>query len=396
MATHLVDDHRQTARTGPPADGDVLAAVGPLLPTIAARAAEIEAARRLPPDLLGELIAAGCFRMILPASHGGLELELTTAMRVLETLAQADASVAWTVMIGGAAWIDLASLPRETFDELFPPGVDRIAAGVINPSGSIVARTGGYRVTGRWSFASGCEHADWILGNCLVSVANGAPQFRAAVFRPDQVEIEDTWRVSGLSGTGSHHFRADDVLVDEAWTFQTFVDAPCVDTPLVRIPPPPLYALVVAGVALGVARAALDDVTALASQKVPLLASGPLAANPLFQFELATADTELRAARMLVYDAAEELWRAAVDGDELSMDQRARFRAASAWAVERAVAVTRAAFRAGGGTSIYLDGPLQRRLRDIEALAQHFLVRRDTMTTAGALLAGQELAVPIF
>jgi alkylation response protein AidB-like acyl-CoA dehydrogenase len=99
---------------------------------------------------------------------------------------------------------------------------------------------------------------------------------------------------------------------------------------------------------------------------------------------------------MLVYDAAEELWRAATDGDELSTDQRARFRAASAWAVERAVAVTRSAFRSGGGTSIYLDGPLQRRLRDIEALAQHFLVRRDTMTTAGALLAGQELAVPIF
>ena len=119
---------------------DVLDATRELAPTIAARAAEIETARRLPPDL-----------------------------------ARADASVAWTVMIGAATWIDMAGLPRATFDALFATP-DVITAGVFNPTGSIAVTRGGYQVSGRWSFASGCEHADWLFGNCIEGVVDGVPR----------------------------------------------------------------------------------------------------------------------------------------------------------------------------------------------------------------------------
>jgi indole-3-acetate monooxygenase len=385
-----------TLDTGITMQQDVLGAARRLAPAIAARADEVAAGRRLPRDLLDELIAAGVFRLVRPATHGGVGADLPGAMRVFEALARADASVGWTAMIGSGSWCDLASLPRASFDELFSGAPDVITAGVFSPSGSIAVDGDGYRVTGRWSFASGCEHADWIYGNCIEGIVDGVPRLRIAVFSPGQVVIEDTWTVSGLCGTGSHHFHVDSVLVPAELTLNPMADPPSVDAPIVRVPPPSLFALAVAGVALGAAQGAMDDIVAVAADKVPLLRSRPLGTSPTFQLELATADTELRAARALIYETAEAAWEAAVAATELTLPDRARIRAAAAWATERAADVVRAAYRAGGGGSIYAASPLQRRLRDIDALSQHFLVRRDTLTTAGAILAGQDVDVMVF
>jgi alkylation response protein AidB-like acyl-CoA dehydrogenase len=128
---------------------EILEAARRLGPTIAKRAAEIERARHIPPDLLDELAAAGCFRALMPTSHGGLGADLPSAMRIFEALARADASVGWTVMIGGTSWIDLVGLTRAAFNELFASGRNIIFAGVFSPSGSIRAAEEGYRVTGR-------------------------------------------------------------------------------------------------------------------------------------------------------------------------------------------------------------------------------------------------------
>ena len=129
---------------------------------------------------------------------------------------------------------------------------------------------------------------------------------------------------------------------------------------------------------------------------MPLLDSRPLAANPTFQLALATADTELWAARALIHETAEAAWEAAERAAEFTLHHRARIRAAAAWAAERAADVVMAAYRAGGGGALYAASPLQRRLRDINAVTQHFLVRRDTLTTAGAILAGQDLDILVF
>jgi alkylation response protein AidB-like acyl-CoA dehydrogenase len=377
------------------ADG-VLDAARELAPAIAGRAAEIETARRVPRDLLDQLIRAGCFRLLLPPSHGGIGGDLPAALRVFEDLARSDASVAWTVMIGASAWVDLTGLPRARFDELFPADRAVIVAGAIAPTGQIRGVDGGYRVTGRWGFISGCEHADWLWGDCVEAVVDGVPHLRGAVFSPDQVVIEDTWDVSGLAGTGSHHVHVTDVDVPADRTFPIDGDEPCLDEVLVRIPVPALLAVEVASVAIGIAQGALDDIVALATDKVPLLAPQPLADNALFQFELATADTELRAARGLLYETAELLWATAAARRSPTLVERARARAAAVWATERAAAAVGAAYRAGGGTSIYADCPLQRRLRDVHATTQHFLVKRDTLTTAGAVLAGRDIDVPVF
>ena len=374
----------------------VLQAVRHLGPSILDRAGAIEAARRVPADLLDDLRNAGCFRLVRPTTHGGLEASLPDAMRVFESLARADASVAWTVMIGTGSWIDLAHLPRATFDALYADNPDTITAGVFNPTGAIAPVDGGYSVNGRWSFASGCEHADVLFANCVEGVVDGSPQLRGAVFAPGDVEIEDTWSVSGLCGTGSHHFHVDGLVVPAERTFDVLGGEPCIDAVIVRIPPPALFSLVIASVALGIAQGALDDITVLASEKVPLLSPVALAGNPLFQVDLAIADTDVRAARALLYEESARLWANVATGDPLTMEQRAQVRAAGVWIVDRAMAVVIAAYRAGGGSSLYTDSPLQRRLRDINALAQHFIVRRDTLVTAGAILGGQDVEVMVF
>lgn len=374
----------------------VLQAVRQLAPSIFDRASEIETGRRVPVDLLNSLRAAGCFRLVRPATHGGLEASVPDAMRALESLARADASVAWTVMIGAGSWIDLAHLPRETFDALYATNPDAITAGVFNPTGSIAPVDGGYQVSGRWSFASGCQHADVIFGNAIEGVVDGMPRLRGAVFAPVDVEIEDTWSVSGLCGTGSHHFHVDEAVVPAERTYAPMDGEPCVDALIVHLPPPAVFSQVMASVALGIAQGALDDITVLAADKVPLLSPVALGANPLFQFELATADTDVRAARSLLYEEAERLWAAATSGDPLTMEHRAHVRASAVWTVERATSVVTTAYRAGGGTSLYSDCPLQRRLRDIHALAQHFIVRRDTLITAGAILAGHDVQLMVF
>ncbi len=372
----------------------VLAAVAELIPTIAARAPEIEGARQLPDDLVADLTAAGAFRMLLPESLGGAELDLPAALRLTEALSAADASVGWTVILGAGTWVDLAGLPRAVLDELYADGPVMIA-GAFNPSGVAVPVDGGYRVSGRWAFASGSTHAQWMYGNC-VEEADGHPQLRIALFALDEVELEDTWDVVGLNGTASHHFRVDNVVVPADRTTAVMEDEPSLDAAILRIPPPTMFSLCVAAVALGIARGAIADITALAGAKVPLLAGAALATSPTFQRDLATADTQLRAARALIIECAEDAWSTATRGADFTLDQRARIRAAAAWAVETSADVVTTAYRAGGGTVVYRDGTLQRRLRDVNAVTQHFLVRPDTLTTAGAVFAGQEIDVPVF
>jgi alkylation response protein AidB-like acyl-CoA dehydrogenase len=374
----------------------VLAAVRTHVPEIRARADEIESARRVPTDLVERLRDAGCFALLLPAAHGGLGADLATAMPVIEELSIADASVAWIVLVGGGVWVDLVGLPLATFDEIYGSRGRTIVAGVFNPTGTISPRSEGYQVSGRWTFASGCEHADWIYGNCI-DASGDAPELRVAVFRPEDVEIVDTWSTLGLCGTGSHDIVVHDVTVPKTRTAAILTDPPSVDSPLARIPVPSILAVMMAAVPMGIARAALDDITDVASGKVPLLASTALGADPVFQHHLAAADARLGAVRARLYEAAEEAWAAATEGPEaITPTLRARLRATAVDVTATARDVVEFAYRAGGSTSLFRRSPLQRRLRDVFTVGQHFLLRPDALTTSGAVLAGQHPELTIF
>jgi indole-3-acetate monooxygenase len=377
MPTHVIDMNA------------TLEAVAALAPVIEARSEEIERGRRVPPNLVEELTMAGCFRTLVPRSHGGAELDLPADMRVIEELARADGSIGWTVTIGHEAPVLLGKLPRQAFDAIYADGPDVILAGTFNPTGVAAPADGGFRVTGQWSFASGCQHAHWFIAHCIVDDGR-QPPIRMMVLPAIDVEIKDTWSVSGLCGTGSHDFVVNDLFVPAERSF-TLWEEPCLDVPLLRIPELSLSTLAFGAVAVGIADKALGEVTDLATGKVPLFSGGTLASNPLFQHQLGEADARLRAARTLLYADAETAWATAVAGTPFTPDHRARIRATATWVTSTATSVVDMAYTAGGGTSLYSSSPLQRRLRDIRALTQHFGVKLDTFTAAGAVLAGQEV-----
>ena len=158
-----------------------------------------------------------------------------------------------------------------------------------------------------------------------------------------------------------------------------------------RVPELQYSSLAIAAVALGIADGALGDITTLATAKVPMLSNGTLAANPLFRHRLAEADTQLRAARALLDSEVATTWQIATAAEEFTPERRARIRSTATWVTATAAHVVDTAYTAGGGTALYSDCSLQRRLRDVHAVTQHFVVKPDTLTLAGAVFAGQDV-----
>jgi alkylation response protein AidB-like acyl-CoA dehydrogenase len=370
----------------------VLATVRDLAPSITRRSDEIEQARRIPVDLVEQLRDAGCFRMLVPARLGGVEADPASHSVMLRELARADGSVGWTVMIGSLTPVIAGMLPRESFDAAYAAGPDLIGAGTFNPKGVATPVDGGYRVSGQWSFASGCQHADVFVGHCMVDDGR-MPPLRMMVMAPGDVDILDTWRVSGLCGTGSHDFAADGLFVPDARTFSIFDEDAGLEGPLGRIPELTLSSLMMASVAVGIAEGALHELTTLATGKVPMFADATLAANPLFRHDLGQASAHLRAAAKLVEGDIAWAWEIATGGGSFTPDVLAQLRSGAVWVATAAARIVDLAYTDGGGSSLYATSPLQRRLRDAHALTQHFAVKADTYTLAGAVLAGQDVDV---
>jgi indole-3-acetate monooxygenase len=376
----------------------LLFAVRDMASAINKRAAEIEAARELPADLLNDLIAAGCFRMFVPRSHGGLEVDLGSSLEIFEALARADGSTGWTVMIGAEGVLLLALLPRQRFDTLYADSPDLLIAGSFTPRGEAKVTADGFEVSGHWPFASGCIHSKWLNGNCLVTedgqprsgpLAN-VPETRFVLFPAEQAQILDTWFVSGLRGTGSHDIVVDRIHVSKDDTFEPFFGLPSVPGPL-YIAAIPQFSLHIASVSLGIAQHAIDDIIALASnQKRRIFAQATLAETPVFQHNLARAEISLRAARAMLKNEAESFWVGVSAGRVPTMAERVRFSATAAWVAAAATAVVDTCYTAGGGTALYDSSPLQRYLRDIHALTQHIAVANGWLTRAGAVLLGKD------
>jgi indole-3-acetate monooxygenase len=374
-----------------------------LAPQISARSAEIEKDRRLSLDLLEQLKSAGCFRMFTPKSHGGFETDFRTSMEIIEALAKADGSTGWVVMIGCETPMLLALMPPKRFDELYASGPDVIIAGGFAPRGQAVRQGNEYIVNGRWAFASGCQHAEWLFGNCIVledgkakmSSMAGVPATRAMMFRPDRGSIIDTWSVSGLRGTGSHDIAVENLAIAADDTFDIFggkstIPGPCFAEPL-------LYAaLHIGAVGLGIAARAVDEMLKLAAtNKQRLYAQSSIANSQLFQYRMGHAETSVRAIRSLLRSEAESVWASARAERPVPPAERARIMGSITWSAHTAASVVDACYTAGGGTSPYESSPLQRCLRDIHTLTQHAAVAETWLSGAGASLLGITSGFPI-
>ncbi|MGC4808502.1 acyl-CoA dehydrogenase family protein [Micromonospora sp. DT233] len=376
----------------------LIGAVRELAPELRRRAEEIEAARELPADLLAQLRAAGCFRMFVPRSHGGYEADPHTGLAVLEELARADGSTGWTVMIGAETPHLLALLPRDRFDKLYAQGPDVVVAGGFAPQGRAELADGGFQVTGRWGFASGARHADWIFGNCLLT-GDGQPlpgpdgqpgQLRSMLLPAHQVTVPDTWHSLGLRGTGSHDVQVDWVFCPVEQSFDLFTGTPCVPGPGF-VAPLAQFVLHLGAVAVGIAQGALDETVAqLGGGRQRLYARQSLADSPAFRVQLGRTDLTVRAARALLRSLADELFWAACDNDPAAIDAlRPRISASLPWVTQAATAAVDACYRAGGGGAARDSSPVQRRFRDMHTFGQHAAAAEGWLGNNGAQLLGR-------
>jgi len=374
----------------------LLAGIQDCAPEIVARAAEIEAGRRIPPDLIETLKAIGIFRLFAPESRGGLEFDVPTALKVFRALARIDGSVGWTVMIGNGGHLLTSLLPTETYDHVYRNGPDMIVAGSVVPAGTAEATPGGFRVTGRWPFASGCLHSGWLVGFCVITEdgkpvagpagAAGPPRIRGFFLPTRAWQIEHTWHAAGLKGTGSHHIALREALVP-APNFFDFPDgAPCLPGALYQAPHQ-LLPLLHGSVTVGMAEGALDDLVALAnSGRQQLRAAVPMRDSEMFQGELGRVAADLKAAQALLQVQADSHWRYAMAGTRNEEAKVTQHTQTAAWLAATSVRVADACFALGGGVALYESSPLQRRMRDLHAAAQHAAAQQRNYAGAGRLL----------
>ncbi len=375
----------------------LLDAVARVTPTLVAHAAQAEALGTLPAATVDALDEAGLFRLKLPAVLGGAEADPVTQFEVLEALAMVDASAAWCTMVGATTLtLPAVYLPDESVAKVFAAGRIPRAAGVYMPIGRAAVVPGGYRVTGRWPFASGVRHSQWVSATTRV-VRDGAltSERRAVVFPTEAALVHDNWQVAGLQGTGSCDFSLDDLFVADDFTWDAETAEPQRGGPLCRLAMPGFVANEHAAFALGVARRALDVFVDVAKAKARGVAPSVLAMRPTVQRLLAKADLELKAARALTIEQYERAWQTVCARRSTPPVMQAELRAVAVHATDVAVDVTTRVFRAAGGSALYLDHALQRCLRDLHAGAQHFMVSDSAYEGQGQFMLGVPTAHPM-
>ena len=362
------------------------------------RAAAIEAGRELTADVLDALHERELFRLTLPVHVGGYELPIPLLASVTEIIAGADASTAWCLGQAFGCAMSAAFLDEDAAREVFGPA-DAVLAWGAGPQGTAVAAGGGYVVNGTWRFASGARHATWLGGHCRVYEADGTPRLsggvhvlRTALFRREQASIADDWYVMGLRGTRSEGYTVEELFVEPRLTLDRETLEECkLDSTLYKFPTTNVYASVFSGVALGVARAMLEDLVTLAGNKSQRGARTSMRESAVVHTRLAELEARLGAARAYQRETIREVWDEVDATREITMAQRARIRLATTYAINQATMVSEEVYRLAGSTAIFEDHAFERRFRDAYAVSQQVQGRHTNFETVGRYMLGLDV-----
>jgi len=351
-----------------------------LAPMIEGAADQIEAGREIPAQVLNALHDARLFRMLLPRSCGGEEVEPATFFLVMEQIAMADASVAWCMSQGSGVSMAAAYLDPKVAHELFGGPRAVVATGAPSAGAKAIAVEGGYRVTGHWMFASGSKHSHWLGGHSTVCEADGKPRLgpdgrpleqRTMLFPKSSATMIDVWQVIGLRGTGSDDYEVKDLFVPEAHSFTRESDADRREHgPLYRFSIFNMFGMGFCAVALGIARTVLDDFIRLAKEKTVYATPMLLRDSNTVQGQVGLAEAKLQAARSYVLDSYDQLYEHAARGKSLTQEQRVAARGVTCYAIHTAREVVDYAYHAAGATAIFEQNPFERRFRDLHTVTQ--------------------------
>jgi len=366
-------------------------------PAIRAAADEIERTRRIPEPLLTRLHDSGLLRLFLPRAYGGGEVEPGQYLAAVMEVSRHDASIGWNMFVANSSALIAPHVPPETAAEIFGNPRTIIAWG---PPNTCRARAvpGGYRVSGRWDFASGCRQALWMGMHGHVEEADGTlrlnpagrPTVRTLLFAADKAALIDTWNTIGLRGTASDSYTVEDLFVPEAFSgTREDPGGRSIPGPLYAFTMQGLYAVGVAGVGLGAAREMLSELIRLAAAKTPR-GLARLADQPLIQAEIARAEARLGSAEAYLRSVLAEIYARADRWAAIDAEDRARVRLACANAIQGAIEVADAIYKAAGVDAIFPGSPFERRFRDIHTLSQQIQSRSSHFEAVGRILLGTD------
>ena len=368
----------------------LLQAVEKVRDVVEAGVEEGERIATLPPAVVDALYDSGLFALKLPLELGGAEADLLTQMEVIEAISRIDGSAGWCSMIGSSAIsVPGAYLSDQAIAEIFSDDQVPKAAGAFLPQGEAVSVDGGYLVTGRWGFASGIRHAQWVsAATIVVREGHRTGEYRSMVIPTSSTQIHDNWQVAGLKATGSCDFSVSEVFVPEHFSYERMGRDPYRGGPLFRLGFVGFVAYEHAAFALGVARRALDAIIEQANTKRRGMEPSSLSSRVSFQRSVGECDLRLRAARALVVEILERAWELACQGTVPGPQLQSEMRSSAAYATQVALDVATQAFRYGGGSVLYLSSVLQRCLRDLNAAAQHIMVSDSALENHGQFALG--------
>jgi alkylation response protein AidB-like acyl-CoA dehydrogenase len=373
-----------------------LTAVRDLFEQLDGDAGKAEADRRLPRSTVDAMKAAGAFRMPMPAAWGGPELPIADMLLVIEELSYADGSAGWCAMIGCDSGFYAAKLEdavaREVWDDL-----DLVTAGQTSPAGKAVREGDGWRVSGRWAFGSGCTHADRIVGGAMLHEADGTqpvegglPAWRTFVLPIDEVTIHETWDPTGLAGTGSHDYSSDGAWVPDEHAMRP-LEAPRREGAIYALP----WSFIVKGAAvpIGLARRALDELTAIAPGKLVLPEFAMLGDLDHLHDRLARSRALIGSARALIHDVVGAAWDEIERTGELRQEGRADLRLAMVHCATACRTAVDLIVDTATTAAIKRGSPIDRAHRDIVTASQHLVVNDRVYGMVGRVLMGKPAGV---
>lgn len=382
-------------RTGLSEESALITAARELQPELTRRSREIDELRQLPQDLAERMADLGFYRLLVPQELGGEGVSPALMCQVCETVAQANGSAAWCIFIGSTSQYLFGAVQPGLLDKLLKnPAV--ITSGVFADSGTAVARDRdgepGFVINGHWRWGSGCHNAEWISGGIHEVDDAGDPverdaPFTRVFFQPDEIEIDDNWHVSGLRGSGSSDYRARDVWVPAERLATSVEHSVHADKPVYRFPRFAVIGVPIGAIALGMARASVDEVMRAAKEKTPQGSRRTLAMRPALHRDLAVAETELQAARAWFYQTIDDAWAHAQVADE-TLEHRTAVRAANVHALNTSVRVIDRMYTVMGGTSVFEESCLQQHFRDVHVASQHMMVADSVMEVVGRIMLG--------
>ena len=378
----------------------LLQAVERIRPILEEHAESAEADRRLPDVVYDAIDRAGLFAMLAPEAHGGLELHPVEAMRVWEAVARIDSAAAWNLVMNQAIAAYAAWLPAEGARELFRDGPPT-TAGALHPPAAARRVEGGWRITGRVPFASGCHNARWLAmsaaetddGRPKLDPATGKPEVFGVFFPRAEAEILDTWHTVGMRGTGSADIAVRDLFVPDRMTAPVGPlarPAPGFEGPLFRMWP---WTAILGDttVSVGVAAAAVEQGVRLCGTKTAAYNATPLREQQLVQYQMGKAKARVEASRDTLQQAASAAYdEVAKSGAGLSPEAKVRLQLAACFAAEACAEAVRLVSDAVGASSIRLEQPFQRHFRDAHVLLQHSAKSSARYASAGRLMFGLE------